>query len=65
VALRFVHWGDGFDPEQVAPPSFDGTRDRGFGLFLVANTMDSTVYDGDGELGHRITMEKRFPAVTE
>jgi sigma-B regulation protein RsbU (phosphoserine phosphatase) len=65
LVMRFVHWGDGFDPDQVAPPSFDGTRERGFGVFLVANTMDSVKYQHDAAIGQIITMEKQFPAVTE
>jgi sigma-B regulation protein RsbU (phosphoserine phosphatase) len=65
AVLQFVHWGRAFDPDKVAPPSFDGTRDRGFGLFLIEQTMNSVKYHNHTYSGHLITMEKHFPAGTE
>ncbi len=65
LAMRFLHWGAAFDPNLIPSPSFDGTRDRGFGLFLIANTMDSVQYHHDGAFGQLITMEKQFPSTSE
>jgi sigma-B regulation protein RsbU (phosphoserine phosphatase) len=65
VTIRFVHWGKGFDREKIAEPSFDGSRDGGFGLFLVENTMDFVQYVFDPYSGHQIIMEKYFPTSPE
>jgi anti-sigma regulatory factor (Ser/Thr protein kinase) len=65
VVIRFVHWGKSFDRSKIPEPSFDGSRDGGFGLFLVDNTMDSVQYVSDAYTGHQIIMEKRIPSSTE
>lgn len=65
VTVRFVHWGRTFDRDKIAAPAFDGSRDGGFGLFLVENTMDSVQYVNDTYSGHQIIMEKHFPLSME
>jgi sigma-B regulation protein RsbU (phosphoserine phosphatase) len=65
AVIRFIHWGRSFEPEKVAPPAFDGSRDGGFGLYLIQHTMDHVQYEHDNTSGHIITMEKRFPAIGE
>jgi sigma-B regulation protein RsbU (phosphoserine phosphatase) len=44
IVLRFYDWGEGFDPKSVPPPAFDGTREGGFGLHIIANTVDEVDY---------------------
>ncbi len=40
-----LHKGDDFDPGSVNPPTFDGSRDGGFGLFIIDELMDYVDYD--------------------
>jgi serine/threonine-protein kinase RsbW len=45
--LWFSYPGRHFDPEQVAPPAFDGTRDGGFGVYLIRQLVDEVHYTRD------------------
>ena len=44
VELLVLHHGIEFDPSTVAPPSFDGGRDGGFGLFIIGELVDYVDY---------------------
>jgi sigma-B regulation protein RsbU (phosphoserine phosphatase) len=44
VTIRLMHAGPAFDPLSVPPPSFDGSRDCGFGLFIVSRCADELAY---------------------
>ncbi len=44
IVLRLYDWGKGFDPKSVPPPVFDGTREGGFGLHIIAHTVDEVDY---------------------
>ena len=44
ILLRFYHTGDSFDPEQVPPPAFDGSREGGFGVYIIAQSVDEVRY---------------------
>ena len=35
IALKFRHLGAGFDPATLAPPVLDGTRESGFGTYII------------------------------
>jgi serine/threonine-protein kinase RsbW len=61
VTLR--HHGRGFDPDAVPPPSFDGSRFGGFGLYLIAKLVDEVEYtrDSDGRFGIRL-LKRRHAA---
>ncbi|MDZ7637671.1 MAG: SpoIIE family protein phosphatase [Bryobacterales bacterium] len=48
--LELAHTGVPFDPETRKSPAFDGTRDGGFGVFIIEKSVDEIVYvrnDGD------------------
>lgn len=45
LEVRMVHRGASFDPETVPPPSFDGSRDGGFGVYLIAASVDEVAYE--------------------
>jgi phosphoserine phosphatase RsbU/P len=44
VCLRLWHRGTAFDPATVQPPVFDGSRDGGFGVYIIAHCVDEVRY---------------------
>lgn len=61
VALTFLYPGRRFDPDAVPPPSFDGSREGGFGVFLIRQLVDEVVYDCDTNGLCRIRLLKKRP----
>ena len=49
VVFEFFDWGEGFDPESIPPPVFDGSRDNGFGLHIIAHTVDEVIYSREDQ----------------
>jgi sigma-B regulation protein RsbU (phosphoserine phosphatase) len=47
IALKFRHVGAGFDPAIVAPTVLDGTRESGFGTYIIARSVDEVRYSRD------------------
>jgi PAS domain S-box-containing protein len=47
ISIRLHHLGDGFDPTTVSPPSLDGSRESGFGLYLISRSVDDVGYTRD------------------
>jgi anti-sigma regulatory factor (Ser/Thr protein kinase) len=45
VTLR--HDGEPFDPASAPAPSFDGSREGGFGLYLIRECVDEAHYGQD------------------
>src|SRR5262245_57521945 len=41
------HTGEPFDPQAAADPVFDGSRESGFGLYLIRRCVDDVQYDQD------------------
>jgi len=58
VVVRLHHLGDPFDPSAVPPPSFDGSRDSGFGFYLIGRCADAVRYDRDERGGNCIALVK-------
>jgi len=44
IVLLFYDWGKEFDPKSVPPPIFDGSQEGGFGLGIIAHTVDEVEY---------------------
>lgn len=44
LILTVQDWGRPFDPEQVPPPDFDGSRSGGFGLYIIDQLVDELVF---------------------
>lgn len=44
VVVRFHHLGMSFDPQKVEPPKFDGTQEGGFGMYIIAQSVDEVRY---------------------
>lgn len=64
VEVSLVHDGIPFDPSTVAPPDFEGGRDGGFGVYLIAASVDEVRYE-DGPEGRRVRLTlwtHRLPA---
>ena len=58
VVVRLHHLGDPFDPSAVPPPSFDGSRESGFGVYLITKSVDDVCYYRDERGGNCIALVK-------
>jgi len=47
VRVDMADWGRPWEPSGVQPPAFDGSRDHGFGIFVIKNTVDEHRYYRD------------------
>jgi sigma-B regulation protein RsbU (phosphoserine phosphatase) len=59
ICLYLIHNGKAFDSERVAPPAFDGSRDGGFGLYMIAQSVDSVRYFGREQGENGVCLEKK------
>lgn len=44
VVVRLHHLGMSFDPKHVATPKFDGSQEGGFGMYIIAQSVDEVRY---------------------
>jgi anti-sigma regulatory factor (Ser/Thr protein kinase) len=60
IAVAIYHWGQEFDPSQAAPPVFDGSKESGFGLYLMEQCVDEVTYlrDEQGRNGIRLVKKR-------
>jgi anti-sigma regulatory factor (Ser/Thr protein kinase) len=49
VSLTLRHSGKPFDPETAAEPVFDGSKESGFGLYLIRQCVDDIQYRQDDQ----------------
>jgi len=56
--FRLTHWGDTFDRKNVPPPAFDGTREGGFGVYIIEQLMTDVTYTANKDGSHCITLVK-------
>jgi anti-sigma regulatory factor (Ser/Thr protein kinase) len=47
VEIQLHHFGNAFDPSTAPPPLFDGSRDSGFGVYIIAKSVDEVRYSRD------------------
>jgi len=47
VHVLLSDWGQSFDHAAVAPPSFDGSREGGFGVYIISQCVDEHRYYRD------------------
>ena len=52
ITVCLAHKGKTFERKEVPPPSFDGTRDNGFGVYLIEQCVDTVRYV-ENELGEQ------------
>jgi anti-sigma B factor antagonist len=57
--VSLLHAGGDFDPAAAAAPIFDGSREGGFGLYLISQTVDEVEYTRDERGRCAIRMVKR------
>ncbi len=58
IQIALHHWGEGFDSLTIPPPAFDGTRDGGFGLFIISKCVDTVIYSRDKQNRNTILLIK-------
>ena len=58
VRVRLCHWGRPFDPAAASPPAFDGSREGGFGVYLIAQCVDEVEYGQDEHGQSHVTLVK-------
>ena len=63
VVLRLHHLGETFDPDAVKTPAFDGTQDGGFGMYIIAESVDDVRYHRDERGRNCISLVKNRKAV--
>ncbi len=61
VCVALYHHGRDFDPDKVAPPVFDGSREGGFGVYLIRESVDAVDYfrDDRGRCGIRLVKNRK------
>ena len=59
VSIRLHHLGDAFDPSLAAAPVLDGSRESGFGVYLITKSVDDVRYFRDERGRNCIVLVKR------
>jgi PAS domain S-box-containing protein len=65
VTIRLHHVGDVFDPAAARPPALDGSRESGFGIYLIAKCVDDVRYCRDEHGKHCIALIKMLNPARE
>ncbi len=58
ITIRFTHVGEPYRPNEEEIPCFDGSRENGFGLYIVEQAVDKIEYGKDALNRHYILLEK-------
>lgn len=59
IAITLKYHGEPFDPRTVTPPAFDGSRDGGFGVYIIARSVDEVSYERDADGVNSIRLVKK------
>jgi sigma-B regulation protein RsbU (phosphoserine phosphatase) len=65
VVVRLRHLGTGFDPAAVPPPATDGTRETGFGTYIISRSVDQVGYYRDQRGRNCVSLVKHRKAGQE
>jgi serine/threonine-protein kinase RsbW len=60
VTVRIYDWGEAFDPALIDPPGFDGSRESGFGVYIIAHSVDEVHHSRDAQGSNCISLVKRL-----
>ena len=60
ISILLSHLGDSFDPASAPPPALDGSRESGFGTFIIAQSVDEVRYYRDENGRNYIALAKRI-----
>ncbi len=64
LLVRLHHFGDPFDPSAVPAPLLDGSRDSGFGAYIISRSVDEVRYYRDDRGRNCVALTKfRKPRV--
>ncbi|HUZ91789.1 MAG TPA: ATP-binding protein, partial [Methylocella sp.] len=63
VVFRLHHLGEPFDPAAVSPPAFNGSRENGFGIYMIAHLVDEVRYLRDERGRNCILLVKKRKAM--
>ena len=58
VVFSLHYLGEPFDPAAVPPPAFNGSRENGFGVYMIAQSVDEVRYLRDERGRNRILLVK-------
>ena len=60
VRLTLYYHGPAFDPKTVSPPEFDGSREGGFGVYMMEQWVDQVTYfhEDDGRRAVRLVKNR-------
>jgi sigma-B regulation protein RsbU (phosphoserine phosphatase) len=64
VVLRVYDWGEPFDWPVAPLPAFDGSQEGGFGIYIIAHSVDAVTYVRDRQRRNclRLELNLRQPA---
>lgn len=57
LVLQLYDWGRPFDPAAAPMPAFDGSREGGFGVYIIAHSVDAVAYSRDAHGRNRLRLE--------
>lgn len=60
LTFVFTDFGQGFDPDSVAPPNLDEPREGGLGLWLMKQVMDEYAYQSEPDGRNVLTLKKNI-----
>ena len=61
IRLTLRHEGLPFDPAEAAPPDFDGSREGGFGVYMMEQLTDEIAYIQEADGGSAVRLVKNRP----
>ena len=61
ICIRLYHWGEPFEDDAASPPVPDRTQDSGFGLYLIAQSVEEVRYSRDEQGRNCVFLLKRLP----
>lgn len=61
LELRLRHAGGDFDPGSVPPPDFEGAREGGFGVYIIAESVDHVTYSREESGEQCVFLMKKRP----
>ena len=59
ISIRLHYLGEGFDPSKIPSPPLDGSRESGFGAYIISQTVDEVRYQRDERGRNCIVLAKR------
>ena len=58
ISIRLHHFGDPFDPSSTPPPRLNGSRDSGFGVYIINQSVDEVHYGRDSHGRNCVALKK-------